>query len=110
MTHAVWTGSGTPPDPVEPGLPPDDLTFARMIEETADVMQSECRDLDTATFIVRQYDLNDDPAVMGALLQAIAQWTGSPDSSHAQMKRLHNLMADQLQAIAEREARKWTRT
>lgn len=72
------------------------------IEGEADWMLSECKDFNAADRINRDHDLYDGD-LLPNLMTEIANWTGRSDDAAERMRKLHNLLADEFQKIAERE-------
>ena len=85
-------------------LPADNLDRARAVEDYADNLMAECVRLAGADSINQANDLYDG-VLLPQMMQFIAIWTGSTTSAAQQMRQLHNLLADALQAIAEREVK-----
>lgn len=108
MSGYLWTGTGTPPDPVD-GMPADDMRLQRMIEATTDVLMDECKDSNVAMRLAVTHGLDDDPALLAKLMSIIAAWDGSTASAGTQIRLLHNVMADAMQKIAIKESEKWKR-
>ena len=82
----------------------DTLAAARAVrvESEADWMLSECKSLDYCKRINSDYDLYGGD-LLPLLMAEIASWTGRSDDANERMKNLHNLLADELQKIAESE-------
>ena len=72
------------------------------VEDFSDNLMSECITLKGAERINNEYDLYDGN-LLECLMVEVANWTGSTESATTQMKKLHNLLADALQEVAERE-------
>lgn len=77
---------------------------ARAVEDAADMLLADCLTVEGADLINRKYDLFDG-MFLPKLMSAIANWKGSLGSSSEQMRALHNLLADELQKIAERQVK-----
>ena len=92
---------GIPPDPVY-HVADDGYEQSKLIEEYADSLMNRCTKFSKANDLNIEHDLYDGD-LLPKLMQAIAEWSGKPDSSHVQMKKLHNILADALQAVAEKE-------
>ena len=93
-------------DVFNPGQPiyrlePDNLDHAKAVEDYADNLMADCKVLAMAELINRDGDLYDGD-LLPRLMVEIANWTGSIESSHERMKAMHNLLANELQKIAER--------
>jgi hypothetical protein len=98
----IWNGRTTPPwetSPIEEADP-----RAQDVEDYADNLLADCMDLAKAKAINFDNDLYDGD-FPPKMMQAIANWTGSTESAVKQMRVLHNLLADELQKIAEREVK-----
>ena len=83
-------------------LPADNLDRARAVEEYADNLMADCKN--HAFAINSEFDLFDGD-LLPSLMVEIANWNGSTVSAVSQMRAMHNLLADALQAIAEREVK-----
>lgn len=79
-----------------------DAARAKRVEDYADMLLSECLHLDLASRINREFDLFDGD-LLPELMVEIANWKGTTESSGEQMRKLHNLLANALHEIAERE-------
>lgn len=86
-------------------LPADNFGRARDIEDFADSLMAECVTFAGANDINRGHDLYDG-ILLPQMMQAVACWQGSGASAISQMHALHNLLANALQTIAEREVSK----
>lgn len=75
---------------------------ARQVEDRADSLVADCMTFDGAERINRDHDLYDGD-LLPQLMVAVANWTGSTESAIRQMRKLHNLLADAMQKIAEAE-------
>lgn len=84
------------------GSLPSSMDKASAIDVFTDELMNDCRVLHNAESINSDNDLYDGPLLSGLMVQ-IANWTGSIESSHERMKAMHNLLANELQKIAERE-------
>lgn len=85
-------------------LPADNLDRAKLVEDYADNLMTECLTLAGADRINQANDLYDG-VLLPQMMQAVACWTGSTVSAVSQMRALHNLLADTLQCIAEKEVK-----
>lgn len=85
-------------------LPSINLDNARAVEDYADNLMSECLTLAGAGGINKSHDLYDG-ILLPQMMQLVSIWTGSTVSAVMQMRQLHNLLADALQAIAEKEVK-----
>ena len=94
-----WTDSD------ENRLPAADVEKALAVEDYADDLMDDCKLLSMAILTNRDNDLYDGD-FLPRLMVEVASWTGSTESSHQRMKAMHNLLADELQKIAEREVSK----
>jgi hypothetical protein len=74
----------------------------RRIEDYADLLLADCMNPVHAESINNENDLYDSD-LLTRMIVAVANWTGSTESSVTQMRKLHNLLADALQGIAERK-------
>lgn len=83
---------------------PDNLDRAKLVEDYADNLMTECLTLAGADRINQANDLFDG-ILLPQMMQAVACWTGSTVSAASQMRALHNLLADALQSIAEKEVK-----
>ena len=96
---------GTPPDPAPHHYPdPDAYELARIAEEYAENLLDRCRSFEFAKKLNEDHDLYDGD-LLPEFLQAIAEWRGNLDSSHTQMKKLHNLFFDAVKRVAKRECK-----
>lgn len=77
---------------------------ARAVEDAADLLLADCLTVAGADAINREHDLYDG-MLLPKLMSAIANWKGSLGSSSEQMRAMHNLLADELQKIAEKEVK-----
>lgn len=77
---------------------------ARAVEDAADMLLADCMTVAGADTINREYDVYDGD-LLPSLMSAVANWTGSSESAARQMRVLHNLLADELQKIAERQVK-----
>ena len=77
---------------------------AQAVEDYADNLLAECVTLAGADGINKAHDLFDG-ILLPQMMQAVACWTGSTVSAASQMRAMHNLLADALKAIAEREVK-----
>lgn len=93
---------GIPPDPQFHHFADDSYQKARLVEELADSLMNRCTRFAKASDLNIEHSLYDGD-LLPKLMVAIAEWTGKPDSSHVQMKKLHNLLADALQVVAAKE-------
>jgi len=75
---------------------------SRSVEDYADNLMSDCKDFKLAALTNRDGDLYDGD-LLPRLMVEIANWTGSMESSHQRMKAMYNLLADELQKMAEKE-------
>ena len=85
-------------------LPADNLDRAKLVEDYAGNLMAECLALAGADRINQANDLYDG-VLLPQMMQLIALWMGSTVSAVSQMRAMHNLLADALQAIAEREVK-----
>lgn len=85
-------------------LPADNLDRAKLVEDYADNLMTECLTLAGADRINQANDLFDGD-LLPQMMHAVACWQGSGASAISQMCTLHNLLADALQAIAEKETK-----
>ena len=85
-------------------LPADNLDRARAVEDYADNLMTECLTLAGADRINQANDLYDG-VLLPQMMQLIALWMGSTVSAAQQMRQLHNLLANALQTIAEKEVK-----
>lgn len=76
--------------------------LARQVEDRADSMLADCITQEGADRINREHDLYDGD-LLPQLMVEVANWTGSTESAIRQMRKLHNLLADAMQKIAEAE-------
>lgn len=83
---------------------PDNLDHARAVEDYADELMADCKEVYKAELINSEHDIYDGD-LLPRLMVEIANWTGSIESSHERMKAMHNLLANELQKIAERECK-----
>lgn len=74
---------------------------ARMIEDQTDALVEQCRDQDFCARLNSDYELGYDD-MLPRLMQAVASWTGSSSDSNRAMRALHNILADEMQKLAER--------
>lgn len=81
---------------------PTNLDHARAVEDYADNLMDDCKILGRSMHINTENSIYDG-YLLPSLMVEIANWTGSIESSHERMKAMHNLLADELQKIAERE-------
>ena len=77
---------------------------AKAVEDYADNLLAECVTLAGADGINKAHDVYDG-ILLPQMMQAVACWTGSTVSAASQMRALHNLLADALQSIAEKEVK-----
>lgn len=77
---------------------------AQAVEDYADNLLAECIWLDGARSINTKHDMFDGE-LLPRLMVEIANWNGSTVSAVSQMRALHNLLADALQSIAEKEVK-----
>lgn len=92
---------GIPPDPVY-HVADDSYQRSLIVEEYADNLLDKCRKFEFAKALNEEHDIYDGD-LLPKIMQTIAEWSGKPDNSHAQMKKLHNLLLGEVQVIAERE-------
>lgn len=96
---------GVPPDPAPHHYPdPDAYEHARFVEEYTENLLDKCRKLSFAEYLNTEHSLYDGD-LLPTIMQAIAEWEGSPGSSHTQMKKLHNRFLDALEVVAKRECK-----
>ena len=83
---------------------PDNLDRARAVEDYADNLMTVCL---TLAGPERNNQANDlyDGVLLPQMMQLIALWMGSTVSAAQQMRQLHNLLANALQTIAEKEVK-----
>ena len=74
----------------------------KAVEDATDNLMAECITLAGADAINMKHDLFDG-MLLPRLMCCIANWQGSTASSATQMRELHNILADALQAVAEKE-------
>jgi len=94
-------------DVFNPGQPiyrfePDNLDHAKAVEDYTDNLMADCKRFEIADCINLENSLYDGD-LLPRLMVEIANWTGSIESSHERMKRLHNLLSNELHKVAERE-------
>jgi len=94
-------------DVFNPGQPiyrlePDNLDHAKAVEDYADNLMADCKRFEIADCINLENSLYDGDLLTDLMVE-IANWTGLPESSHLRMKAMWNLLANELQKIAERE-------
>ena len=77
---------------------------AQAVEGYTDNLMAECVTLAGADGINKAHDLFDG-ILLPQMMQAVACWQGSGSSAISQMRALNNLLADALQAIAEKEVK-----
>lgn len=81
-------------------LEPSNLDHARAVEDYTDSLMVDCKN--HAFALNSEFDLFDGD-LLPSLMVEVANWDGSPESSHVRMKAMHNLLANALQKIAEQE-------
>lgn len=81
---------------------PDDLEYTKAVEDYTDNLMDECKSYGRACAINSDNDIYDG-ILLPLLMAEIASWSGNVDESHERMKRMHVLLAGELQKIAERE-------
>ena len=77
---------------------------AQAVEDYADNLLAECVTLAGAVAVNNEFDLFDG-MLLPQMMHAVACWQGSGASAISQMRALHNLLADALQSIAEKEVK-----
>lgn len=82
-----------------------DHMAALAVEQKVDDMLSIAKYMATASWMNTEYDLYDG-ALLPSLMVEIANWDGSSESAGKQIRKLHNLLADAFQKVAEREVNK----
>jgi hypothetical protein len=78
---------------------PENMDQIRAIEDQADSLLADCLTFECAEKVFMSYDLaeTDLPA---NLLMLIANWSGRSADSDSVMKRLHNLLANEMHSVA----------
>ena len=99
----LWNGSTTHPAELV-GLPAVDVSRDKAVEDRADELLAQCVALHGADEINTANDLYDG-LLLPQMMQLVSLWTGGTVSAARQMRELHNLLANALQAIAEREVK-----
>lgn len=99
MTN-LWDGKSTPPNELAPAWEVDPR--AGLVEDYADQLMADCKDLGVAMLINTGNDLYDGD-LLPKLIHEIAKWDGSSFNAAIHMKAMFNLLADEFQKIAERE-------
>lgn len=92
---------GIPPDPVY-HCADDSLEDARMVEEYADSLMDRCKAFKRADALNTEHDIYDG-ATLPSMMVEIANWTGSSEDAVKRMKALFNILANELQRIAQKE-------
>lgn len=100
--HQLWNGSTTPPNELAPAWEPDNLDHARNVEDYADNLMDECKTLAKAQQLFIDYEMFD---VLPEIMSAIANWSGASADAPELAKKLHVLLANGLQKIAEYEVK-----
>jgi hypothetical protein len=77
---------------------------AQVVEDMADNLLAECITLEGAERINLEFDLFDGD-LLPRLMVEIANWKGTTESSGEQMRKLFNIVAEQLHKIAEGETK-----
>lgn len=77
---------------------------AAAVESHTEDMIEECKSLDYIKQLERDWELSETD-LLENLIQAVATWTGRSDDAARCMRKLHNLLADEFQKIAEREVK-----
>lgn len=98
----IWNGNTTPPNELAPAWESEDMNTMRAIELFADELMEDCKVFKNAKSVNEYGDLYDGD-FLTKLIVEIASWDGSTESANVQIRKLHNLLADELQKIAERE-------
>ena len=75
---------------------------AKTVEDYADNLMDDCKVLAMAELTNRDNDIYDGETLPKMMCE-IANWTGSSEDAVKRMKVLFNILADELQKIAERE-------
>lgn len=80
------------------------ITRGRNVEAYTDELLSDCRVLANAQAVNSDNDLYDGD-LLPKLITEICKWNGSSLNATIQMKAMFNLLANEFQAIAEREVK-----
>lgn len=100
--NQLWNGSTTPPNELAPAWGPDNLDHARNVEDCADNLMGECKTLAKSEQLIIDYEMIETNA---SIMTAIANWSGSSADAPELAKKLHVLLANGLQKIAEIEVK-----
>lgn len=86
------------------GEDPHTYEIGKQIEDYADNLMAECVTIKGSEIVNLSNDLYDGD-LLPKMMNIIANWTGSTESSVQQIRKLHNLLSDVFIDIARRNVK-----